>query len=76
MHFTISRLQKKENHIPYKRRPLYLLAQSARPSAFMVKNAYKKNGFGLGPDLTTIGSLNSNILLKIEFKKIIVFKYL
>ena len=35
----------------------------------MVKNAFIKPGFGLGPDLAIIGSLNLNMMLKIEFKK-------
>jgi hypothetical protein len=46
-----------------------LLAQSALSSAFMVKNAFIKLGFGLGPDLTIIGSLNFNVMLKISFRK-------
>jgi hypothetical protein len=50
------------------RRPPHLPAQSALSSAFMVKNAFKnKLGFGVGPDLTINGSLNLNMMLKIEF---------
>jgi hypothetical protein len=32
----------------------------------MVKNAFTKLGFGLGPDLAITGSLNLNMMLKIE----------
>jgi hypothetical protein len=52
------------------RRPPHLPAQSALPSAFMVKNRIiKKLGYGLIPDLTFIDSLNLNMMMKIEFYK-------
>jgi hypothetical protein len=52
MSFTISWPQKKRrNQSPVERRLPHLPAQSALSSAFMVKNAFKKNGFVLDPDL-------------------------
>jgi hypothetical protein len=48
MTFTISRPQIEKMHSRVKRRPFYLPAPSALSSAFMVKNAFKKLGFGLG----------------------------
>jgi hypothetical protein len=53
-----------------RKRLLKLPAQSALLSAFVVIKAFRKLGFGLGPDLTMIGSINLNMMLKIEFKKI------
>jgi len=63
--------KQKEKHSPVVRKQLLKLpAQSALLSAFMVIKAFRKLGFGLGPDLTMIGSINLNMMLKIEFKKI------
>jgi hypothetical protein len=56
-HFTISKPQKrKENHSPVRKRLPQLPAQTALSSAFIIKTHSEKLGFGLGPDLTIIGS--------------------
>jgi hypothetical protein len=45
-----------------------LTAQSALSSAFLAETYLEKLEFGLGPYPTIIGSLNLNMMLKIEFK--------
>ena len=55
-----------EKHSPLRKQLLQLPAPSALSSAFLVKNEFRKPGFGFGPDLTIMGSLNLNMMLKIE----------
>jgi hypothetical protein len=72
MHFSISRPQKRRKAPPG--------AEAASPpacanGAFIClhdQTHLKNPGSGLGPDYTIIGSSNSNMMLKIEFYKIIV----
>jgi len=67
MNFTISR--------PQKKRKAQHGGEAASPPAcaigtspaFMIKKSLKKLGCAFGPDLTIIGSLNVNMMLKIEF---------
>jgi hypothetical protein len=62
---------------PRKKRKAQPGAEAASAAAFTIKkfigihgqNIQRKLEFGLGPDLTIIGSLNSNMALKIEFNK-------
>jgi hypothetical protein len=70
MHFTLSRPQKTRKAQPGGGGLLTCLRYRRFHRPSWSKFILKKLGFGLGPDLTIIGSLNLNMMLKIEFSQI------
>jgi hypothetical protein len=67
MRFAISMPQKKNRSTARWGCGLHLPAQSALSSAFMVKNSFQKTRIWLEFRFNDYRSLNSNMMLKIEF---------
>jgi hypothetical protein len=62
--------RKQEKHNPVEAASSLACAIDAFIGLHGQNSFQKKLGFGLGPDLTIIGSLNLNMMLKIEFSQI------